>query len=363
MNKDNVNKLVLLLLVIFISLVFLFMIRLFLMPILLAGIFSAFVYPVYRWFEKKMGGRRRTASLICLVLLVSTVLLPLTGLLTIVAAEAVKVGQSVTPWVQQWISEPTAFSEYLESIPYYEELAPYKELIFTKAGEAVSRISMFLFDNLSAATLGTVNFILMLFVFLYTMYFFLIEGDLLLEKILYYLPLEDKDEKRILSRFTSVTRATLKGTAVIGVVQGAAAGMAFAVAGVPSSVFWGAIMAVLSIIPGVGSALVWFPASVILVARGHVTGGIMLLLFCGLVVGSLDNLLRPRLVGRDTQLHELMIFFSTMGGITFFGIIGFIIGPIVAALFVTLWEIYGVAFREVLPDVGKGRRGSRPVKS
>ena len=187
---------------------------------------------------------------------------------------------------------------------------------------------------------------------LYTMFFFLMDGDKLLHKILYYLPLHDQDERLMLNKFTSVTRATLKGTAVIGILQGGLAGIAFWVVGIPSSVFWGTIMAVLSIIPGIGTALVWGPAVIILAAGGDFLKAGGLGLFCALFIGSIDNLLRPILVGKDTQMHELMIFFGTLGGIFMFGIMGMFIGPIVAALFVTIWEIYGVAFKDILPQVG-----------
>jgi len=154
-----------------------------------------------------------------------------------------------------------------------------------------------------------------------------------------------------LDKFTSVTRATIKGTLAIGILQGGLAGMAFAVLGIPSAVFWGAIMAILSVIPSVGSALIWVPAAIFLAATGHLGKGIGLFAFCAVVVGSLDNLLRPMLVGKDTQMHELMILFGTLGGIIMFGVVGMIIGPIIAALFVTLWEIYGIAFQDVLPEV------------
>jgi predicted PurR-regulated permease PerM len=121
------------------------------------------------------------------------------------------------------------------------------------------------------------------------------------------------------------------------------------VVGIEAAVFWGTVMTVLSIIPAIGSALVWVPAAIILAAGGSYLKAIGLTLFCGLIVGSLDNVLRPRLVGKDTQMHDLMIFFGTLGGITMFGLIGFIVGPIIAALFVTIWEIYGEVFKEFLP--------------
>ncbi len=352
MNRDTVNKSVLLLLVVFISAIFLSMIRSFLMAIFLAGIFSALARPLYKRFERWYGGRRAPASLSTLVLIVIVVILPLGTLMGIVTAQAIKVGQTVTPWVQEQIAQPGEFHQLLNSLPFYDKIAPYSETIWRKAGELIGTISHFLISSLSAATMGAVNILFMVFSMLYTMFFFLMDGDKLVHKILYYLPLQDQDEQRILEKFTSVTRATLKGTAVIGMLQGCLAGIAFWVVGIPSAVFWGTIMAVLSIIPGIGTALIWGPAVIILAAGGNYLKAGGLGIFCALVIGSIDNLLRPILVGKDTQMHELMIFFGTLGGIIMFGIMGMIIGPIVAALFITIWEIYGVAFNDILPQVG-----------
>jgi len=351
MNKEAINKWVLLLLVLFISALFLSMIRQFLMAIFLAGIFSSLSYPLYRRFEKWFKGRRSLASIATLFLLVFVVILPLGLLLGIVTAQAIKVGEAVTPWVAQQLSQPDAISDALKSLPFYDKIEPYRSLILTKAGQLVGYISGFLINRLQSVTLGTVNFIFMLFIMLYSMFFFLMDGKKLIDKILYYLPLEDHDERLILNKFTSVTRATLKGTAVIGILQGGLAGIAFAVVGIDSAVFWGTIMAVLSFIPGIGTALVWGPAVIILAATGHPAKAIGLGVFCAAVIGSIDNLLRPVLVGRDTQMHELMILFGTLGGILMFGVVGVIIGPIIAALFVTVWDIYGMAFKDVLPDV------------
>jgi predicted PurR-regulated permease PerM len=363
MNKEAINRWVLLLLVFFISALFLSMIRQFLMAIFLAGIFSALSYPLYRRLERWFGGRRTLASLATLLLIVVVVLLPLGGLLGIVTGQAIKVGEAVTPWVTKQLSEPDAISEALKSLPLYDKVEPYRNLILKKAGELVGHISGFLINRLRSVTLGTVNFIFMLFIMLYTMFFFFMDGKKLIDKILYYLPLEDQDERRMLDKFTSVTRATLKGTAVIGILQGGLAGAAFAVVGIHSAVFWGTIMAVLSFIPGIGTALVWGPAAIILAATGQPAKGIGLGVFCAVVVGSIDNLLRPILVGRDTQMHELMILFGTLGGIIMFGVVGIIIGPIIAALFVTVWEIYGVAFKDILPGVAVLGPDGKPQNS
>lgn len=351
MQRQRINKLVLLILVFLISVIFLFMIRPFLMALFLAGIFSAMAQPAYRKISRIIGGRPRAASLIILLLFCLIFLLPLSGLVGVITAQAVKVATSIKPWLERQIAQPAPFSEYLQMIPFYEDIVPYRDEIIGKAGEWASGATFFMVDFLSERAAGTITFILMFFIFLYTSYFFMTDGTKLLTRMLYYLPLEDRKEKRLLERFTSVTRATLKGTAVIGVLQGGLAGLAFAVVGIDAAVFWGTIMTVLSIIPGLGSALIWLPAAIVLAIGGNYLKAIGLTLFCGLVVGSLDNLLRPRLVGKDTQMHDLMIFLGTLGGLALFGLIGFIIGPIIAALFVTIWEIYGEAFRDILPEV------------
>lgn len=356
MRINTVNKITLLFLIFLISALFIGMIRNFLMALLLAGIFSAMAQPVYKKIAQLLGGRQRAASLITIALFIIVILVPISGLVSVVTAQAIKVGQSVTPWVQRQIEQPAAFSEYLQRIPFYDEILPYHSQIISKAGELASRISVFLVNSLSAGAIGTVNFIFMFFVFLYVSYFFLIDGKLLLDRILLYLPLEDMNEQRLLDRFTSVTRATLKGTALIGVMQGTLAGVAFAVVGIEAAVFWGTVMTALSIIPALGSALVWVPAAIILAASGSYFKAVGLTLFCALIVGSLDNVLRPRLVGKDTQMHDLMIFFGTLGGIALFGLIGFIIGPIIAALFVTIWDIYGEVFKEYLPRTSASQK-------
>ncbi len=349
MNSSVASRSVLLLLLAAITAVFFTMIKSFLMAVLLAGIFSSLAQPMYRRLLDLYNGRAAAASVTTLVLIVLVIIIPLGLLLGLVTAEAIKVGNAATPWVQDKLNNPDQLVVWLQNQPFYDRIAPYEDDILTKAGQMVGLFSKFLINSLSAATTGTMQFLFMLMVMLYSMYFFLADGTKLVDLILYYLPLEDHEERRLLEKFSSVTRATLKGTAAIGTLQGTLAGLAFAVAGVPSAVFWAAIMVVLSIIPGIGTALVWVPAAAILIAGGHLAKGIFLVVFCGLVVGSVDNFLRPRMVGKDTELPDLLILLATMGGLMMFGALGLIIGPIVAALFVTIWEIYGVVFQDVLP--------------
>lgn len=356
MDENRFQRGFFLVLLIGISLLFLAMIRPFLMAILLAAIFAGLASPLYRRILRLFRGRRGLASAATLLLLLFVVLVPLLALLGIVAAQALHVTEQVSPWVTQQLENPDRLLNRLERIPGIERLEPYREQILQKAGEAVGRAGTFLFNSLSATTRGTVSFFFQLFVLLYAMFFFLMDGSRILQKILYYLPMAEADEQRMVEKFGSVTRATIKGTLLIGLAQGALAGVAFWIVGIDGAVFWGTIMMVLSIIPGIGTALVWVPAAIILLATGKVGQGIFLAGFCALIVGSVDNLLRPRLVGHDTKMHELLILFGTIGGILLFGVLGFIIGPILAALFVTIWEIYGHAYRDLLAASGPDDR-------
>ena len=333
MRSDTVNKFIIVIMVVFISAVFLSMIKSFLMAIFLAGIFSALARPIYVKLNRRLNGRIHLSAIITLVLILMVVVMPFAGLTGVVTNQAIKVSQSIMPWVKKQIEEPDSHTELLEKIPYYDVVMEYREPILAKAGEMVGHVSQFLINNLSSVTMGAAHFLFMLFIWLYAMYFFLLDGDKLMDRILYYLPMKDEDEQLILDRFTSVARATLKGTAVIGIIQGGLAGLALWVVGIPSAVFWGVIMVVLSIIPSIGTAVVWVPAAVILAISGSVGKALGLFIFCGIVVGSVDNLIRPVLVGKDTQMHELMIFLGTLGGIFMFGITGMVIGPIIAALF------------------------------
>ena len=351
MKQQLVNKATLLGLVFLISAIFLTMIHQFLMAIFMAGLFSAIVAPAHRLLSQKLGGRETLASILTVLGIVLLVLIPLTVLITLIVAQAISIGQSVTPWVESFINEPTTLTVYLEKIPYYQDILPYRDIIVQKAGQLVGTVSSFLIESLSSVTKVTIDAVFSSVIMLYVMFYFLTMGDVLLRKILFFLPLDDFNEQRLLHRFTSVTRATIKGTVIIGMCQGMICGIAFAIAGIEGPVFWGSLMAVMSIIPAFGTAIIWFPALLILALSGNFTGVFILLILCGAVAGNLDNILRPRLVGKDTEMHDLFVLFGTLGGLSMFGLLGIIIGPIVAALFNTIWEIYGDVFKDYLPNV------------
>ncbi len=348
-DAEKFRKAFLLLLVAVISLVFIAMVRQFLVAILLAAILSGIVHPAYRWLVTKLRGRAAVASALTTAMVFLVIVVPLLTIAGIVVAQAIEIGDSATPWVQRQLSQPNEVDRLLERVPFADALAPYRDEIVQKLGEFVASIGSFLVSRLAATTRGTAVFFFMLFIMLYAMYFFLIDGAKVLDKILYYMPLPPEEEHRMVEKFVSVSRATLKGTFLIGIAQGGLAGLAFAVAGINGAFFWGTIMAVLSVIPGVGTALVWIPAVGYLLAVGSPVAAVLLTVWCAGLVGTVDNLLRPWLVGRDTKMPDLLILVGTLGGLVLFGAAGIILGPIVAALFITVWDIYGTTFKDMLP--------------
>jgi len=254
MQQRLVNRTVLVLVLLVISVFFLKVIQPFLMAIFLAALFAALFTPLYRRLLQLVGQREGVASILTILTVLVFVFVPLALVFGTVLTQALDIAQSARPWVQE-LAEPGTISSMLESMPFYEQLLPYREVVFDWLSNFVGTLSRWAIDMTQSATLGTVNVLITVLIILYTMFFFLMDGDRLLYMVLYYLPLNNDDETKLLSRFVSVTRATLKGTAVIGFLQGALAGAALWFAGIPSALFWAVVMMFLSVVPGVGTAL------------------------------------------------------------------------------------------------------------
>ena len=353
-SSANLRTAFVLLLVVAVSVLFLAVAWPFLEPLLLGALLAGLFHPLYRWITRLVGGRQSFGAVLTLLVLFILVLGPITAFLGIVVQQALTVSDQAIPWLRQHLGAASTFNLHDWLVQRFPELADYvpsQEQLLQHVGTAAKSTGAFLVTVLSRMTATTATFILNLFVMLYAMFFFFKDGNKILERIFYYLPLNDEDETRMLARFTSITRATIKGTVVIGVIQGTLAGIAFWVAGIQGAAFWGTIMTILSIVPGIGAALVWVPAVIILFINGQYVAATLLLAWCAAVVGTIDNFLRPALVGRDAKMPDLLILIGTLGGLFLFGPIGFIVGPIVCGLFLTVWDIYGATFKEVLPPV------------
>jgi len=344
-NEDRVRKLFLLFVVVAISALFFAMIRSFVMTLLVAAIFAGLSRPLYLAILDAVGGRQSLASLLTIALLFFAVLGPLAFVLGIVVQQAVQFAQSVGPALRPFVEDPRRLQAQLSQIPGLERLQPFLPQIAERAAQAATALAGLLAGWISGATSSVLVFLLNLLILVYAMFFFFIEGPSQLRVVLSYLPFSESENQRLLARFLSVSRATLKGTLLIGVIQGTINGTGFWIVGLPAPAFWGAVMIILSVIPAIGGALVWIPAAIWLALSGRWLLALVLLGICGGIAGTLDNLLRPRLVGHDTKMPDLLILVSTLGGLGLFGIAGLILGPLVAALFLTMWEIVGQVYR------------------
>lgn len=215
-----------------------------------------------------------------------------------------------------------------------EELVDNLRSVALHAGQFAGTLIVGIGENAARLALNT-------FLMLYLLFFLLKDGEAIYARVLESVPLPPEQKRRFFGRFATVAVATLKGAVVIGLVQGALGTLIFALLGVPGAVIWGALMAILSAVPALGPPIVWAPAALVLILQGDITSGIILIVFGALVIGSIDNLLRPPLVGRGTQMPDYLVLFSTLGGIALFGISGIVAGPVVMAFFLTAWQIYG----------------------
>jgi predicted PurR-regulated permease PerM len=362
-NGRNFHTAFVLILVLTMSALFIAVTWPFLKALLLGAILAGFCHPLYRWLARLFRGRKSPAAAVTVLLLFLLIVGPLSAFLGVAVQQALNVSERAIPWVQQHFGAVSRFDAHawlVRRFPAVAHHVPSQEHIVASVGTAAKAAGAFLVASASRMTAETAVFLLNLFVMLYGMFFFLRDGGTILERIFYYMPLRNEDEALMVQRFVSVTRATVKGTLVIGVIQGALGGIAFWAAGIDGWAFWGTLMAVLSIVPGIGPALVWVPAVIYLFVMIQILAGTLLGLWCAAVVGTIDNVLRPSLVGRDAKMPDLLILVGTLGGLYLFGPIGFIVGPIVCGLFLTAWDIYGAAFTDILPPVERLR--SREVK-
>ena len=340
----------LLFLVIIMSILFLWMVRAFLITMLLGAIFTAMAMPLHRVVRKWVGGEPRSslAAAFSLLILIVAVGLPIFVFLGIVATQALEISEAARPWLEHQINEVGRWEDLVSRFPFLTYFFPEEGGLLAKLSQYASEVGRFLADSVVDFTRGTAAFTLQIFVLLYSMFFFLKDGPTILDRILYYIPLPETFEQELVDKIVSVSGVVLKGSMVIGMIQGGLAGLAFLVAGIPGWAFWTTVMVVLSLIPAVGSALVWIPAAIYLFSTGSAGVALAFPLWCGLVVGTVDNFLRPWILGQGTRMPDLLVLISTLGGIFLFGAVGFILGPVIASLFLGTLYIYGEMFAESL---------------
>src|SRR5690606_15255447 len=186
----------------------------------------------------------------------------------------------------------------------------------------------------------TFQFLVSFGIMLYLLFFLLRDGSLLSARLRAAIPLSDSRKIHLLRKFTTVIRATVKGNIAVAAAQGALGGVIFYILGIQGPVLWGVVMAFLSLLPAIGAGLVWAPVAIYFLVSGEVWQGVALALYGVLVIGMVDNVLRPLLVGKDTKMPDYVVLISTLGGMALFGLNGFVIGPLIAALFIACWALF-----------------------
>ena len=319
---------------------FLWIVRGFLMPVFWAVVLAVLFRPLYRRSLRLVRGRPSAAALLTTLSVILAILVP-SGLL---AAEVTRQALRLYRRIASGEVDLHAPIDLIErSIPALADLlAGYGidiESIRTSVEDAAVATSRYVATQALSLGQDALMFGVLSALTLYFLFFFVRDWEHILDGIVRALPLGDERERRLFAKFAEVARATLKGTLVVAAVQGAIGGVLFAVVGIEAAVFWGVVMAVFSLLPVIGAFLIWGPAAIALLATGAVWEGVVLISVGSLVIGLVDNYLRPILVGRETKMPDYLVLLATLGGLAVFGIAGVVIGPLVAALFLAEWEM------------------------
>jgi len=323
-----------------VSVLFLFVLKPFYSALFWACTLAIVVYPFHRLMKRFVKGANLSAlatlAVLCVVVLTPALFLFFSFL---------KEGSWLYGEIQ---SGRFDLSAHLEKI---RTAAPALERLLERMGVdsasvqahlsgAAVTAGRFLASHAVAFGQNAFAFLVGVALMLYVAFYMLRDGPEMVEKLVRALPLGDDLERRMIGRFAEVTRATVRGSFVIALVQGALGGIVFWGLGIGGALLWGAAMAVCALVPGVGTAIGWGPVAVWRFAVGAWGKGLFLGVFAAGVIGSADNVLRPILVGRDTKLPDYVVLLSTLGGFAIFGMNGFIVGPVVAALFLSLWQVF-----------------------
>jgi predicted PurR-regulated permease PerM len=334
------------------TLLFFGMVRLFLVPVLLAAVFCTLFYPLYGRLSGWLGGRRGFASLLCCLLLLLGLILPLYLVAHLVAQEAVEFYSMATRQIHTVLSEGDAGPlGQLRRSSFFHDLRLDEVDWKTTGREVASTAGALVAALINATSRGTLQAIALLFITLFTMFYFFRDGESLIARLKYLMPMEERYEDAIISRFSAVARATIRGTLVIALLQGTLAFTILWLFGVASPVLWAVVAGVFAVIPLFGAWVVLYPAALVQLLTGHPWHGLGLALCALSIVASID-VLRPRLVGQRSGMHDLMVFFSTLGGLSMFGAMGFIAGPVIASLFLAVIDIYSSEFKAELERPG-----------
>ncbi|MBO9576129.1 MAG: AI-2E family transporter [Sphingobium sp.] len=316
--------------------------------ILWALILAMLFGPLNKKILGRIPGRPNTAAVLTLLFILFIVIIPAILLGMALVQEFLVVYQQIQ---SGQINIPVMFEKAMASLPHWLSawLASFGWTDFSSVSQSISEGLSGQAQNLAGRALkigqGTLNFILTLGLMLYLTFFFLRDGDRLQERVVKAVPLEPHQREAVVRNFAVVIRATVKGSLVVALIQGLAGGLLFWGVGINGALLWGVFMGAFSLIPAVGTGIIWVPMALYLLATGALLPGFVVV-GGGFLISMIDNVVRPLLVGRDTRMPDYVILISTLGGLQLFGISGFVIGPVVAALFIGTWNIFTQTWRK-----------------
>jgi len=328
-------------LVLLITAFFLWMLGRFLVPIFWAVVLAVLFDPLFRRVEALFAGRRSAAAGISTLIVFVAVILPFAFLVTAVAQQAIALYQRVAAGEVPLDGPMLLVERYLPAVTEAlgragistDQVRGWIEAAAVTSSQFVATQALALGQN---AVVAAIFFILIL----YLLFFFFRDGDTIVAALIRAVPIDDDRERLLLQKFAEVARATVKGTLAVAAIQGLLGGILFALVGIQAAVFWGVVMGILSLLPAVGAVLVWGPAAAVLIGTGAVWSGVFVILGGALVIGLVDNLLRPILVGRETKMPDYLVLLATLGGLSMFGLAGFVAGPVIASLFLVMWGMF-----------------------
>ncbi|NLY59007.1 MAG: AI-2E family transporter [Gammaproteobacteria bacterium] len=305
--------------------------------------------PVQRRFETRLNQRRGWAAAVTLIIILLIVILPMSLLAGALVQEGANIYERLSSgsmdfggYVQQVVNALPSFARELLERFGLTDLAGVQERVsqFAMTG------SQYLATKAFSIGQNTFQFLISFAIMLYLLFFLLRDGRQVAAAVRRAIPLGEIYKQHLLSKFTTVVKATVKGNIAVAAIQGALGGFIFWVLDLQGAVLWGVLMAVLSLLPAVGASLIWGPVAIYFLATGAIWQAAVLTAFGAIVIGLADNVLRPILVGKDTKLPDYVILISTLGGLALFGLNGFVIGPLIAALFMAAWSLYAEAREE-----------------
>jgi predicted PurR-regulated permease PerM len=306
-----------------------------------AFVFALLSRPVYVAVRRRLGGRDMAAAGLTTLLVVLVVLIPAVAFGLVLANQAADVAQGI----QDGDIDPAAPVQFVTGLtPRLEDTLEAIGLdlgnLTSRASEAFASGGQFLASQALEIGQGALKTTLLLALTIYLLFFFLLDGRRILHFIYEAFPIQGPGERYLFKEIGRVTQATVKGILVIGLVQGTMGGITFALLGIPNAVLWGVAMAISTILPVVGTAIVWLPAAIVLFAGGFWVKGVLMLIAGTVFIGLVDNLLRPRVVGRDTKIPDYIVLLATLGGLGAFGLTGLVLGPVIAGIFLACWRMY-----------------------